>query len=190
MTPNPDTGKRLSRFNPPEAWKTEEVPQLRIIDDALWHAVKARQGKVSKAMNPAGVPTERPRPERARRPAYLLSGLLRCASYTLINKTRYGCAGARSKGAAICTNRATIGREEMEARALSGLTQRLLAPDLLAQFAEDYRKAFNEAAAGATQERQKAEVSLKKVKAKIAGILNAIEDGMHHASLKAKMSEL
>ncbi|WP_254695081.1 hypothetical protein [Leisingera sp. NJS201] len=60
----------------------------------------------------------------------------------------YGCAGARNKGAAVCTNRATIGRAEVEERVLSGLKQRLLAPDLLAQFAEEYRKAFNDAAAG------------------------------------------
>ena len=191
---NPDSGKRLSRLNPPEDWITEDVPGLRILDDQLWQAVKTRQGEVRQAMNPAGVLTERPKLERARRPTYLLSGLLRCAccgaSYTLINKTRYGCAGARNKGAAVCTNRATIGRAEVEERVLSGLKQRLLAPDLLAQFAEEYRKAFNDAAAGACQERQKAEASLKKVEGKIAGILKAIEDGMYHASLKTKMSEL
>ena len=145
-------------------------------------------------MNPAGVLTERPRLERARRPSYLLSGLLRCAccgaSYTLINKTRYGCAGARNKGAAVCTNRATIGRTEVEERVLSGLKQRLLAPDLLAQFAEEYRKAFNDAAAGACQDRQKAEHYLKKVEGRIANILTAIEDGMYTASMKDKMSEL
>ena len=191
---NPDTGKRLSRLNPPEDWTTEDVPGLRILDDQLWQAVKTRQGEVRQAMNPAGVLTERPRLERARRPTYLLSGLLRCgccgASYTLINKTRYGCAGARNKGAAVCTNRATIGRAEVEERVLSGLKQRLLAPDLLAQFAEEYRKAFNDAAAGACQDRQKAEHSLKKVEGRIANILTAIEDGMYTASMKDKMSEL
>ena len=191
---NPDSGKRLSRLNPPEDWITEDVPGLRILDDQLWQAVKTRQGEVRQAMNPAGVLTERPRLERARRPTYLLSGLLRCgccgASYTLINKTRYGCAGARNKGAAVCTNRATIGRAEVEERVLSGLKQRLLAPDLLAQFAEEYRKAFNDAAAGACQDRQKAEHSLKKVEGRIANILTAIEDGMYTASMKDKMSEL
>ncbi|KIC20415.1 zinc ribbon domain-containing protein [Leisingera sp. ANG-Vp] len=145
-------------------------------------------------MNPAGVLTERPKLERARRPTYLLSGLLRCAccgaSYTLINKTRYGYAGARNKGAAVCTNCATIGRAEVEERVLSGLKQRLLAPDLLAQFAEEYRKAFNDAAVGACQDRQKAERSLKKVESRIANILTAIEDGMYSASMKDKMSEL
>ncbi|WP_259999525.1 recombinase family protein [Leisingera sp. M523] len=191
---NPDTGKRLSRLNPPEDWITEDVPGLRILDDQLWQAVKTRQGEVRQAMNPAGVLTERPKLERARRPTYLLSGLLRCAccgaSYTLINKTRYGCAGARNKGAAVCTNRATIGRAEVEERVLSGLKQRLLAPDLLAQFAEEYRKAFNDAAAGACQDRQKAEHSLRKVESRIANILTAIEDGMYTASMKDKMPEL
>ncbi|QAX31638.1 recombinase family protein [Leisingera sp. NJS204] len=191
---NPDSGKRLSRLNPPEDWITEDVPGLRILDDQLWQAVKTRQGEVRQAMNPAGVLTERPKLERARRPTYLLSGLLRCAccgaSYTLINKTRYGCAGARNKGAAVCTNRATIGRAEVEERVLSGLKQRLLAPDLLAQFAEEYRKAFNDAAAGACQDRQKAEHSLQKVESRIANILTAIEDGMYTASMKDKMSEL
>ncbi|UWQ47689.1 recombinase family protein [Leisingera aquaemixtae] len=191
---NPDSGKRLSRLNPPEDWITEDVPGLRILDDQLWQAVKTRQGEVRQAMNPAGVLTERPKLERARRPTYLLSGLLRCAccgaSYTLINKTRYGCAGARNKGAAVCTNRATIGRAEVEERVLSGLKQRLLAPDLLAQFAEEYRKAFNDAAAGACQDRKKAEHSLKKVESRIANILTAIEDGMYTASMKDKMAEL
>ncbi|KIC07315.1 hypothetical protein RA19_24170 [Leisingera sp. ANG-M1] len=73
---------------------------------------------------------------------------------------------------------------------LSGLKQRLLAPDLLAQFAEEYRKAFNDAAVGACQDRQKAERSLKKAESRIANILTAIEDGMYTASMKDKMSEL
>jgi len=32
---NPDTGKRVARINPAEAWITTDVPQLRIVDDAL-----------------------------------------------------------------------------------------------------------------------------------------------------------
>ena len=153
---DPDTGKRQSRLNPPSEWKTKTVPDLRIVDDALWGRVKARQDDVRQAMNPAGILTDRPRPERARRPTYLLSGLLRCAccgaSYTLINKTRYGCAAARNKGGAICSNRATIDREVVEDRVLSGLKHRRLSPELLGHFTEEYRKAFNASAAGAAQD--------------------------------------
>ncbi|MBR9653502.1 hypothetical protein [Thalassovita aquimarina] len=78
----------------------------------------------------------------------------------------------------------------MESRVLSGLKPRLLSPDLLGHFVEEYCKAFNEAAAGFSHERRKAETSLKKIESKIDGIMKAIEDGMYHASMKAKMSEL
>ena len=39
----PDTGKRVSRPNPPSDWVTTDVPHLRIVDDELWNQVKARQ---------------------------------------------------------------------------------------------------------------------------------------------------
>jgi site-specific DNA recombinase len=143
-------------------------------------------------MNPAGVQSARP--ERARRPDYLFSGLVKCgccgAGYTLINKTRYGCAAARNKGEAICTNRATIQREEAEARVLDGLREKLLHPELIAVFVEEYRKAFNAAAGDRSTEQDNARRELKQIEKKIAGILQAIEDGMYHPSMKAKMADL
>jgi site-specific DNA recombinase len=41
---DPQTGKRISRFNPESEWVTRDVPELRIIDQDLWDRVKARQG--------------------------------------------------------------------------------------------------------------------------------------------------
>jgi site-specific DNA recombinase len=46
---DPGTGRRVSRLNPPEAWILEAVPALRIIDDALWEAVKVRQAELDAA---------------------------------------------------------------------------------------------------------------------------------------------
>jgi DNA invertase Pin-like site-specific DNA recombinase len=43
---DPATGKRQARPNPPETWVTEDVDHLRIIEDALWHRVKKRQGAI------------------------------------------------------------------------------------------------------------------------------------------------
>ena len=42
---NPNTGKRQSRLNPPEAWIIKDVPELRIVPQELWDAVKARQAR-------------------------------------------------------------------------------------------------------------------------------------------------
>ena len=44
---NPETGKRVSRINPPEDWIVAEVPELRIVDNDLWQAVKDRQGEIT-----------------------------------------------------------------------------------------------------------------------------------------------
>ena len=44
---NPDTGMRVARINPPEDWIVAKVPELRIVDDELWQAAKARQGELS-----------------------------------------------------------------------------------------------------------------------------------------------
>jgi site-specific DNA recombinase len=44
---DPATGKRVSRINPRDKWITTEVPELRIVDDALWRAAKARQGELA-----------------------------------------------------------------------------------------------------------------------------------------------
>lgn len=191
---DPQTSKRQARLNPPEAWKCHEVPELRIIEDSLWDRVKARQGAIREAMNPAGIQSDRPRPENARRPAYLLAVLVKCAccgaSYTLINKNRYGCAAARNKGGAICANRATILRDEVETRVLDGLKASLLHPDLVSSFVEEYRRAFNAGAADAGADRDRTKRDLAKVDKKIAGILAAIEDGMYHPSMKEKMAGL
>lgn len=72
---NPETGKRVSRPNPPETWEREPVPELRIVSDELWDAVKQQQADCSFEMgrNEGGQALN-----RAHRNKFLLSGLLKC----------------------------------------------------------------------------------------------------------------
>src|SRR5438105_5869494 len=44
---DPGTGKRVSRINAPEQWIVTEVPELRVVTDELWQAVKVRQDKLA-----------------------------------------------------------------------------------------------------------------------------------------------
>lgn len=37
---NPDTGRRVTRLNPKSEWVRKDVPDLRIVDQALWDAAK------------------------------------------------------------------------------------------------------------------------------------------------------
>ena len=58
---DPATGKRVSRLNPREKWITTEVPELRIVDDALW-----RPPRRVRANSRRSTPTSSPRPARRR----------------------------------------------------------------------------------------------------------------------------
>jgi site-specific DNA recombinase len=116
---DPNTGRRQARLNPESKWVIEEVPHLRIIEDSLWISVKERQRESrSRVMTKdKGI-----RSERARRPSYLLSGLLKCGvcggGFSKISQSHYGCSTARNKGT--CNNLLTVRRDELEARSWMG----------------------------------------------------------------------
>ncbi len=97
---NPDTGKRVARLNPPEDWIIKDVPELRIIDEALWDRVKDRQ----KSLHHEKAFYDKQRPRK------LLSYLLKCGScgggLSKISAHLYGCSTARNKGT--CDNRLTV----------------------------------------------------------------------------------
>ena len=185
---DPRTGKRVARPNPPDRRESREVPELRIVDDALWDAVKTRQAVVRPEKQSTGTNVL----NGTHRQRFLLSGLMRCGScgggYTIIGKDRYGCATRRQKGT--CENPRTITRQEIEARVLDGLKERLLSPELVAEF----MTAFREEAAREREERKAGERGREKKRTeldrKIAGLMQAIEDGLYDAAIKERMREL
>ena len=73
---DPDTGRRISKFNDPSEWVIQDVPALRIISPELWDLVKTRQLLIKRDTRP-DVSAEKPFWER-RRPRFLLSGLAKC----------------------------------------------------------------------------------------------------------------
>jgi site-specific DNA recombinase len=70
---DPDTGKRQARPNPQSEWIVREVPDLRILDDELWNAAKARQAAVKIKRDKDGREVGNGFRDR-RRPKYLFSG--------------------------------------------------------------------------------------------------------------------
>jgi DNA invertase Pin-like site-specific DNA recombinase len=138
---DPDTGKRVSRPNPPSEWTTTAVPRLRIVDDELWNQVKLRQVDMRRVTS-SGDPK---RFNRARRPKYLFSGLTKCAEcgggYVMYWRDRLACFSARSRGT--CTNRLTISRQEVEKRVLVALREKLMRRDLFEDFCREYVRELN-----------------------------------------------
>jgi len=147
---DPKTGKRVARPNPKDLWEIVEVPELRIVDDDLWEAVKRRQQELSFEVrrDDSGNPLN-----RAHRRRFLLSGLLKCGccggGFTVVAQDRYGCATRRSKGT--CDNNATVSRAEIEARVFEGLKERLMAPELVREFIRAFQEEANRMGAESEQ---------------------------------------
>jgi len=186
---DPRTGKRIARPNPRSKWEIVEIPDLRIVDDGLWARVKARQQETRFEI---GCDEQGNALNRAHRRRYLLSGLIVCGccggAYTIVGPDRYGCATRRSKGT--CSNTLRIGRNEIEARVLEALRERMMAPELVAAFIDEFNAEFHRLAGDAEAERDAAHQALADANRKIGGILKAIEDGAYHPTLKERLTQL
>ncbi|MCF6216193.1 MAG: recombinase family protein [Emcibacter sp.] len=133
---DPDTGRRISRLNPPEELIIQDVQDLRIIDQELWDQVKIRQKKQRQNQKPR-MPY---RFRDQRRPKYLLSGLLRCGRchgvFTATSKSYFGCSTRLNKGT--CDNHHYIKHDRLETVILNGLKHHLIKPEYFKSFCEEF----------------------------------------------------
>jgi site-specific DNA recombinase len=192
---DPNTGKRVSRPNPETKWIRAEVPELRIVDSEAWQAAKARQVELTKLFGATTAGIRAAREKRLhglRRPAYLLSGLLTCGccggKYSIVVGNRYGCLNHHRKGT--CDNGRTVKCEDIERRVLSGLTERLVSPEAVAEAVRSYAEQTNRQNHERRAEVEADRRALEKIDRGIKGMLAAIEDGMYQSAMKARMDEL
>ena len=185
---DPDTGKRVSRPNPESEWVIQHVPDLRIVDQEIWDAVKARQQTL--AYEPPA-PGENSLNDR-RRPKHLFAGLVKCGccggGYTMISKDLLGCATSRNKGT--CDNRMNIRRDALEASVLNGLRTHLMEPELFKEFCAEFTREVNRLRIERRTDQDAWQSELGKVEKQIRGIITAIKDGMYQSSMKAEMDAL
>ena len=130
---DPDSGKRISRLNPESEWIVQEVPHLRIVDDALWHAVKERQEATSRKRAEGRGRCSQFRFWEHQRPKYLFSGLAKCGccggGFSMISEHPARLLDGRNKGT--CDNRTNIRRDRARgARARGACATQLLDPAL------------------------------------------------------------
>jgi site-specific DNA recombinase len=191
---DPETGRRRSRLNKDEARVVTNVPELRVISDDLWHAVRARQNRTSHREHDAG-DDRSPRPFWSKqRPRYLFSGLMRCGvcggGFAMISATHFGCSTARNKGATACANRLTIRRDRLEATVLEGLRSRLMDPVLFEAFAAEFTAEWNKLQAALSGDLTTRQAELQKAKAQIERMVDALCNGTPVSALKDRMQTL
>ena len=192
---NPETGKRVSRINPREEWIVTEVPELRIVDDALWQAVKDRQEELAEKYATVIEATRKARANRlngTHRPRHLLSGLLECGvcggPYAMRGQDRYGCSNHVMNGS--CSNGRGIRRPILEERVLAGLKNRLMAPEAAADavraWAEEINRRNREHSASGEAGRKE----LVDIEKKMATMISVIENGGYVKGMVDRLREL
>ena len=92
---DPDTGARKRLVRPQSEWAIEQRPELRIVTDEAWTAVRQRMGTSRVTGGRSG---------RGGIPTTLFGGLLRAAGGSLVkvDAHRYGCATHKDRGTAVC----------------------------------------------------------------------------------------
>ena len=181
---DPDTGKRQARLNPRTEWITTSVPELRIIEDDMWDAVKTRQASTRKAASVGLV--------RARRPKYLFSGLTRCgecgAGFTLSSRNRLACFNATARGT--CTNHRHITRQEVEARVLRAIRERLFEPGAFAAFCDGFAAEMEADRKERLAQCATARRELANVERNIKKVIESIKQGVPGDMLKDEATAL
>ena len=180
---DPETGKRVTRLNDESEWVRAEVPHLRILNQALWDRVKARQLRIRKKTQHIG---------QARRPTYLLSHLLKCGccggGVSKRGPKHYACSAAYERGPSACGNRRTIRQDDLEETILRAIRDQLMDPRLIEVFCAEYTEHLNRLRASRNAGRAGMEAELTKLQQAEKRMIQAICDGFASDQLKADMN--
>lgn len=169
---DPKTGRRITRTNPESEWVTQDVSGLRILDDRLFEAARARRLE-------AGTPASRRKPKTIR----LLSGLLRCGAcgsgMAVLGSDRSGprvrCSRNRESGS--CKNAARYYLEKIERLVLDRLKVQIDNPALMGQFVEAYLAERRALSADARRDKVKITAKIATCQRAIENLITAVENG-------------
>lgn len=187
---DPQTGKRVARVRDEKERIVVEVPELRIVDQALWESV---QGKLATIRSSSRSVRQRKSAfwER-RRPKHLLTGLICCgecgAHMSATGKDYLACAVARN--GAGCGNRKSIKRTRVEEVVLEGLKTQLMAPELVEEFIRAFHHELNSQRAASDLQREGDQQELARLSKRLQGLYEAIADGLRSPGLQEELLKL
>tara|TARA_R110000851_G_scaffold92886_1_gene202679 strand:+ start:7906 stop:9024 length:1119 start_codon:yes stop_codon:yes gene_type:complete len=191
---NPETDKRVSRKRDETELVKFEAPELRIIEPALWDAVKARQGIQRKTLT-------RSAPVALRRKKYLLSGLVQCGwcggnmtAAGIGARRAYNCANAKEKGAAVCAGLPGVRIDRLQPLVLAGLRDELMMLEAVARFSDEYRRHIADANQSRHEETAVLRHAIAQQQKSIDGCLRAVRedratDGIYEMLVEAEATK-
>jgi site-specific DNA recombinase len=179
-----DSSRRRCVENPQSEWIVYPDESLRIVPQALWDRVKARQktrseaigDRVRKGYNAAL------RNRAGRKPKFLFSGLLRCGCggrFVIADRTHYACSSRLNGGETACASDVRIKRTVVESGLLRGIKSDLLTPEIIADIGREARQSLREAARATPPSDPR---RLASVEEEIRNLVDAIASGALSAS--------
>jgi len=177
---DPDSGTRRQVQRPRSAWVVIEQPELRIVPEALWQRVKARQ---QRQQHERGAAVKRGlRGVGGRAPRYLFSGILKCtvcgSNYVQRGATRYVCSGYEN--GRVCTNGQTFRRTVMEDKLLAAIRDELLSDASVTRFKQKLVARLRKPAVDAGR--------VQKLEREVERIVDAIAGGLSSEALRKRLA--
>ncbi|WP_411841086.1 recombinase family protein, partial [Shinella zoogloeoides] len=190
MIKNPDTGKRVSRQNPPEDWKHAHLPELRIISDELFERVQAQLAERSQVAKEGRIGANN-------RPKRLLSGLLKCAAcgrgmsvygHDKSGRVRVRCS--KHNNSRTCPDPKTFYLEDIENLLINSLAHELATPERIRLYAERYIESRYKDERDSHRRRADIERRLSQIEIENKKLVNLmLQDGADTKALGAKTKE-
>jgi site-specific DNA recombinase len=188
-TKSRETGARRSRAGDVAEIVRTAVPHLRIVSDELWEGVQRRYAEV--ALGP-----QKARPETARRPTRLLSGLTRCGECggPLIvggAEGRLVCSTRRERGPTVCSNGRGVRSAQVETRVVEALKGILLEPAVVQEAIREFNLLAGRRQAKARSQHHKLEAELAEVKRRASRLVDQVVEGaLTGAAVKERLDAL
>ena len=195
---NPETGRKVSRTTSPSQWRRVDVPEWRIIPEALWLTVEERRKESEANFHRNGGTSY-----NGRGRAYLFSGSLLCGNCggSMVvcagggrrGYVKYGCHRHKHNGT--CDNKLMIRRDRLEEQLLDAIQQRILSPKILDsainRCEEEVRRRLVEMTRqGAVVSVESLQKDLEERKRRRAKLIEAIETAGDIASLVERLRDL
>lgn len=176
----------------PDAANRRDVPSLRIVEDLLWQAAKARQSDVERRHERVRDGVRKGRDVRSSGLAVAASHfhrLLRCGQcggdFCHIGRDRYGCAEHyRRKG---CSNGKTVRRRMMDAAVRDVLAETAA---LITRHEGSLIDIEQVNVSEQQRQMERDRVQLAQINRRLQGLMSAIEDGLYTATLKVRFQQL
>jgi site-specific DNA recombinase len=172
--PGKGRNSRKTIERPRSEWRVLEMPELRIVEPALWERVNSLF-KASPVLAAAAA-------RRGRGPRYPLSGILRCscgANYVYCGRESYRCGRfhANHKVHKDCSNGIRFGRKEIEAAVMDAFEGSLLTPEAIRYVTTAAQRLIEQRQRAVQQQRKRAPAEVSKLDAEIEELRSMLKAG-------------